>query len=91
MATAESVSVRLFGETLSSGATAVGVSSWPGWESLPDSLSQIHHDNEASHASIQQSILIAAVRRMQEKSRDFSPNRRTPLIPDIHGLVPKQV
>ena len=36
--TAESVSVRLFGETPSSGATAVGVSSWPGWISLPDSL-----------------------------------------------------
>src|SRR5512135_793608 len=39
MATAESVSVRLFGETPSSGATAVGVSSWPVWKSLPDSLS----------------------------------------------------
>ena len=40
MATAESVSVRLFGETPSSGATAVGVSSWPVWKSLPDSLLQ---------------------------------------------------
>src|SRR5512144_595612 len=38
MATAESVSVRLFGETPSSGATAVGVRSWPVWKRLPDSL-----------------------------------------------------
>jgi hypothetical protein len=28
----------LFGETPSSGATAVGVSSWPVWKMLPDSL-----------------------------------------------------
>ncbi len=38
MATAKSVTVRLFGETPSSGATAVGVNSWPGWKSLPDSV-----------------------------------------------------
>ena len=38
MTTAESVSVRLFGKTPSSWATAVGVGSWPVWKRLPDSL-----------------------------------------------------
>ena len=41
MATAESASVRLFGDTPSPGATAVGVSPWPGWKRLPDSLLEL--------------------------------------------------
>jgi len=38
MTAAESESVRLFGETPSSGATAVGVRSWHLWKRLPDRL-----------------------------------------------------
>src|SRR5512135_3467869 len=54
MATAESVSVRLFGETHSSGATAVGVSSWPVWKSLPDSL--LHQLDAHRHAQMRHDV-----------------------------------
>jgi hypothetical protein len=52
-------SVRLFGATPSSGATAVGVSSWPGWNSLPDSISLLENhraDHEERITAVEQRL-----------------------------------
>ena len=68
MATAESESVRLLGDTPSPGATAVGVSPWPGWKRLPDSLLELL---EAIREAPEESPEVIAETRVAETGGRF--------------------